>query len=193
MPDLRSALTSRFKTGAFGNVHQASPGLTIKESPVTSLVQLAGWENFENDAETIFSELGLPGLGDYRTVTKVGDISCARIAPDRLLLRGVAYGQLAQRCEALEMVALDLSHARTAITLSGPDAENVLARLAAVDFGLEQFHVGQFIQTGIHHVGVFIQRLDDQSFEVVMPSTWAASLYEFLTLTAEPFGYSVVQ
>ncbi len=70
-------------------------------------------------------------------------------------------------------------------------AEEVMARLAPIDFRASSMPVDSFVQTGIHHVGVLIHRTTEMQFEILTPVTWARSVWELICLNATPFGYHV--
>ena len=91
----------------------------------------------------------------------------------------------------VDLTVVDLSHARTVIRIEGDVARELLARLASVDFSPEIFSVGQFVQTGMHHIGVLIERIDETCYDIFIPVTWAASIWGIITLHAGQFGYRV--
>jgi heterotetrameric sarcosine oxidase gamma subunit len=72
-----------------------------------------------------------------------------------------------------------------------PVVEDLLARLAPLDVSLPAFPVGTFAQTGIHHVGVLLRRISAEIFEILIPVTWAATIWELIGDAAAPFGYRV--
>ena len=59
------------------------------------------------------------------------------------------------------------------IIVDGTAAEEVMARLAPIDFRASSMPVEGFVQTGIHHVGVLVHRSDEMQFEIFTPATWA--------------------
>ena len=77
------------------------------------------------------------------------------------------------------------------IIVDGTAAEEVMARLAPIDFRASSMPVEGFVQTGIHHVGVLVHRSDKMQFEIFTPVTWARSVWELICLNAAPFGYIV--
>lgn len=186
MPEPRSPLASRLAPGRFGA--PASSAVSIATRRPVSLWQAGGWGNFAAAAAPLLSDLGLEAPADYRTATRAGGMTLRKIAPDRMLIEGC--GDLSSHASD-ELVLLDLSHARTVITLSGTSARTVLALLCSVDVGKKAFHPGEFVQTGIHHVGVLIQCTGPDDFEIFVPVTWAATIWETVTINAEPFGYAI--
>lgn len=185
MPEPRSPLASLINPGRFGA--PASSAVNIATRHPVSLWHASGWGNLAA-AAPLLSDLGLEAPADYRTAMRAGGMTLRKIAPDRMLIEGC--GDLSFNASD-ELVLLDLSHARTVITLSGTSARTVLALFCSVDVGERAFRPGEFIQTGIHHVGVLIQCIGPDDFEIFVPVTWAASLWETITTNAEPFGYEV--
>jgi heterotetrameric sarcosine oxidase gamma subunit len=84
-----------------------------------------------------------------------------------------------------------LSGARVCLRLEGAAASAVLAHHVALDLDLKEFPSGRFAQAGIDHAGVLLDRRGDESFELYMLSTFAASAWDLLVDSALPYGYSV--
>ena len=85
-----------------------------------------------------------------------------------------------------------LSHARVRIALQGGAAVALLGKLVSVDLRPQSFAIGSFAQTGLHHVGVLLERLGADSFELYVLRTYAASTWEWMIDAALPFGYEVM-
>jgi methylglutamate dehydrogenase subunit D len=194
MPELRSPLTSIFKPGDYGAIGPQGAGLALSEKVPGALVQIAGWQDFAEASAPALKELGFEGLGDFKTVRTAGPASCLRIAPDKLLLRHDDAAALEASLEKLDTQrtpTLDLSHARWLIEINGPQVEALLSRLTAIDFFLSEFPQRTFVQTGIHQVNVLIQRPAAEKFQLFVPVTWTASMWEVICETALPLGYRI--
>jgi len=188
MVDRLSPLKSTMVGGHYGRIGKT--GVTLGERPVTDLWQLAGWADFENAAKPVLEALGLAGLGDYRTSRRAGSATCYRIAPDKILIEG---GSDVSAFMSEKLATLDLGHARTAITMDGANARDVLAQLIAIDVSPDIFAENHFLQTGIHHVPVLIRCLAPERFEIFVPVTWAETIWEILCLNASPHGYEILE
>ena len=194
MPDLRSPLAEHLHAGDYGPVNSDEPAIVLAEKPLGTLLQIAGWEGFEKQCLELVSEIGLEDLGSYRTYQISGDVQCYRIAPDRILLRHLTSDVFTSLLSANDpeiLATLDLSHSRCVISVKGPAVETLLAMVAPLDFSLSAFPVGNFAQTGIHHVSVLIRRNGPHSFEIFAPVTWAASLWDYLRTNAAGVGYRI--
>lgn len=183
MLDALSPLSREAVSGHHGA--DGTPGVTLSNRALLGLWQVAGWDGFEAAVLPVLAKLGIKEVGDYRKAQQAKDVRTWRIAPDRVLietdtdLSGVGSDDLA---------VLDLGHARTVITLSGPAARDVLMQLVAIDLGPQAFIDGEFVQTGIHHVSVLIQCTGENSFDILVPGTWAASVWHVIHENALPHG-----
>ncbi len=84
-----------------------------------------------------------------------------------------------------------LSDARVRIAIEGPAATALLGKVVSVDLRARAFPVGSFAQTGLHHVGVLLERLGPEQFELYALRTYAASTWDWLIDAALPYGYEV--
>lgn len=193
MLERRSPLADLIGTSAADMSDQHAP-LILSEQALGTLWQVAGWQDFETAVEPILAALGFAGLGDHRSVRTSAGIECYRIAPDRLLLRCPDASVLSAALDKAlpgRIAALDLSHARIVIRVSGAATVDLMARLAPLDFADAACPIDSFAQTGIHGVPVLIRRGSEEAFDLVVPVTWAVSIWEFVCENARPFGYVV--
>lgn len=181
-----SPLKTKCIPGRYGATGNA--GVTLGTRAINGLWQIAGWDDFEAAAGPLLTSLHLPGLGSYRRGQTSGSVTSFRIAPDKVFLEGT--GDLAGYATA-ELMVLDLGHARTAITLQGPSARDLLSQVIAIDTSANAFTAGDFVQTGLHHVGVLIHCSGDASFDILVPCTWAETVWEVLFENALPHGLTV--
>jgi heterotetrameric sarcosine oxidase gamma subunit len=192
MVNVLSPLASVTQTGRFGATFAEGPGVTLSESRPAALIQIAGWGDFEDAIKPGLTKLGFDDAGDYHQCHVATDIQLFRTAPDRILLAAPATIILPDSLRSGPSLAvLDLSHSRTRIVVEGPAAQDVMARLAPIDFAMTALPIDGFVQTGIHHVGVLINRSTATRFEILTPVTWARSLWEFICLNAAPTGYQI--
>ncbi len=192
MPEILSPLADIYEPGSFGASFENGAGVKLSDGPVRSLVQIGGWDDFETAVLPGLNELGFDDGGDYRTCRRTDGGKLFRTAPDRVLIAGQSELKLPHSLIGNDSLAvLNLSHSRTRIIVEGAAAEEVMARLAPIDFRYAAMPVDTFVQTGIHHVGVLIHRTAEMQFEILTPVTWARSIWELICLNATPFGYNV--
>lgn len=158
-------------------VNSDGASVTVSETELGHLVQLAGWGAFVEAAGKALRDQALSLPQDYRTPARSAAATAWRIAPDRVLVRS-ASALAIQGTD--DIVTLDLSDARIGLTIAGDGAEGLLSRMIALDFSEHAFPVGSFVQTSLHHVGVLIERQDRDQFMVMLPTTWARSLTDLL-------------
>jgi sarcosine oxidase subunit gamma len=83
-----------------------------------------------------------------------------------------------------EAVVTDLGHSRTVIRITGTSATALLARGIAIDLDDGAFPVDRFAQTAIREVGVLLHRAAGESFDLYVPRSFAAWLWDWLTEAA---------
>ena len=141
--------------------------------------------------------LGLSQLGPVGQADAAGGLTAFRTAPERLLIRtedDSVFDQARDAVDESALCLLDLSHARTVIRLEGPEARNLLARLVSVDLRDDVMPVNGFALTGIHGVSVMLHRVTAAAlpiYDLYIPYTWAASLWDLTCQAALPLGYEV--
>jgi heterotetrameric sarcosine oxidase gamma subunit len=185
MADRHSALGTSYARGPHGK--PGEPGVRLQEIKGLVLHQVAAWP---------------------QTVTQVGDqlaqvIGCTS-APDPGHSATGSYG-IALRVEPLKWwllnaeppqlsadsgATLDLSHSRTHIRISGPEAATCLNRFIPIDLRESHFTDGQVASSGFHHVGVTLWR-SPTGLDLFVPRGFALSLWEMLLETAEQFGLDI--
>ncbi len=156
---------------------------------INSLWQIAGWSDFEHAAQPLLVACGLVGPGQYDETQQGPDVTAWRIAPDKILLEGPP--DLTDFASD-SLVVLDLSHARTVITLNGAEARTLLSQVVSVDVSPAALPVGSFLQTGLHGVGVLLQARSQNGIEIFVPTTWAQTILDILCQNAMPLGYEIM-
>lgn len=152
--------------------------------------QLAGWSDFAAAAHPALGALDIPNLGGYRRAQCLNGRTLWRVAPDKVWIEGVGALDLT-RHGGDNLVVLDLSQSRIMVTIAGTKARNLLAMMCPVDVSSDAFAPGDFVQTAMAQTAVLVQCQSDTAFEVMVPVTWAASLWDALCLAATPLGYVV--
>jgi heterotetrameric sarcosine oxidase gamma subunit len=170
----------------------------LSERPLGTLVQLSGWrDSFEAAASAVLRRLGFAGVGEFDRAQVVVDGVAFRIAPERVLLHLASpsvWQPIAAGVDPALTPVLDLSHARTLVTVAGDDAPALLGRVLPIDFDGTAFPPGHFAQSAIHAVAMLVHRPAVPSaagFEVYLPRSFAASIWNVLAGNATPFGYRV--
>ena len=186
MAKRQSALASVYHRGIYGQ--PGEPGVRLQEITDLNLVQIAAWPDMlESAAKGVAQAIGAdraPGPG-YAVSTERG--TALRVEALKWWLLDCGMPPL----DATTAVSLDLSHSRTRISVSGPEASVCLNRLLPLDLRPDRFGINQVASAGIHHVGVTLRR-SDAGYELFIPRGFAVSLWELLVETAEQFGLEIV-
>jgi sarcosine oxidase subunit gamma len=118
----------------------------------------------------------------YRGITQ-GDSRLVRLSRDQYWW--IATGDSALRSFIAKLspdagAVTILSAGRVRLRVAGPEARDVLACGIAIDLHPAKFAVGQSAQTGLHHTGIFLERVAVDTYELFVQRTFAASIREWL-------------
>lgn len=172
-----------------------TPGVTLTERGLTSLVQVAAWPKTAEQVIDVVASLtgcappqGLSGSsGDAEGAILV-------LAPGRFLVESRdprLTTQLEEQIPPALGAVTDLSHARIAIRISGPEAARVLNKGLALDLDPAAFPPLKVAQSAIHEVGVVVRRLSAETFDLYVYRGFALSFWDWLTEAAAETGYRV--
>jgi sarcosine oxidase subunit gamma len=123
-----------------------------------------------------------------------GGKSAFGFAPGRFLLIDQDEGLGARLKPAVPAevgTVTDLSHGRTAIRISGPKSEWVLAKFFAIDFSLPAFPQGAGRSTAHHDIFAQIQRTSPDGFDLYVFRSFARAFWTALCHASEEVGYEV--
>jgi methylglutamate dehydrogenase subunit D len=129
----------------------------------------------------------------YRAVTH-DDSHLVRITPQQYWWIAASDGpivRLARELPASVGTVTVLTAGRVRIRIVGPAARDVLAKGIPLDLHPSEFQVGRSAQTGLHHTGVFLERVAEDGYEIYVQRSYAAWIWEWLVDAALPFGYDV--
>lgn len=162
-------------------------GITMREIRPCPLVQIAAWpetliQTGTEAARAIGAETP-PGPG---RATTGREATLLRVEPLKWWLIG------ARSLPSVETGAvLDLSHSRTWVHVSGPQATRLLSHVVPIDLSDGAFPVDAAASTAFHHVGVTLWR-DAAGINLFLPRSFAASLCDILTESALQYGLEIV-
>lgn len=188
MADPISALQGHLKPGRHGRSGPA--GVTLCDIAGFTLTQIAGWpETMAGAAQQAAKAAGsrtAPGPGEAKT----GDRgTLLRVEPLKWWL--VREGTGAGPDLPSEVCAvLDLSSSRTWLRVAGAEAATLLNHFLPLDLREASFPAGSVASTSFHHVGVTLWRADD-AFNLFLPRSFAASLWELMFESAAQYGLEI--
>lgn len=184
MVDPISSLSEQLRNDAFADAH-----LTIAEVHPFSLIQIATWPDMIAQAGAFVASLeGCP---------QSPRPSRAETGPNGSLLRveSLKFWHITEN-PASKLpdlpndlgAALDLSHSRAWIRISGEKAETLLNHFLPLDLRDGAFPIGTVASTAFHHVGVTLWR-DERGYNLLIPRSFANSLFELLTESANQYRH----
>ena len=194
MVEQQSPLEPVWKPGAHGKV-LGGAGVVFEETQPGSIVQAAAFAGEERTLISVIREVTGLALPDGAGGGIVADGKSAfGIAPGRFLVVDQQEGAAAALKAAVPAsvgTVTDLSHGRTAIRISGPKSEWVLAKFFAIDFSLPAFPEGAGRATAHHDIFAQIQRTGAEQFDLYVFRSFARSFWTALCHASEEVGYEV--
>lgn len=99
-----------------------------------------------------------------------------------------AADRLAKMHKALgntNALAVNVSDARACLRISGPNAREVMAKLAPVDLSHDAFKPGMFRRTRMAQAAVAFWMVDQETFQVVCFRSYAQYVFDLLKVAAQ--------
>jgi heterotetrameric sarcosine oxidase gamma subunit len=121
------------------------------------------------------------GLPEPLRSTGQGDTRCLWFGRNENLLVGPAP----DRSLAAHMAVVDVSDGWAAAELTGPGAEEVLARLVPVDLRAAAFPPGQTLRSQLREIPLSVTRTEDHALLLLVPRSMAASMVQELRRAME--------
>lgn len=185
-----SALEPDYLKGRFGATDVTTPGVVLRELHFRAIVQV----EMRKMSDALWPALGLSASPAAGGSISGPDFAVHWAGPGRWLCfsERLSAEELEQRIVAVTAAASvstnDLSHARTVIHVSGPDAVELLSKGCFIDF--DGFANGATALTRLSHFSVHLRRLDN-AVELSVMRSLARSLWRWLLDAAGEFGYRV--
>jgi len=179
----RSALERYYERGSFGATNPNGPALALGERRGLAMAQVNGAPD-EGGPATLgsLSDAGTTllwtGPGQWLAVS-------ASAGADGLL------ADLEERFSSTGATVSDLSHGRTVLRVSGAAWKDLLAKGCPAD--IDAMVPGDCVASILSHFTVVIHCVAEDSADVYVFRSFAASLWEWLRGGAEEFGYTVLE
>lgn len=158
-------------------------GAVLSERETGALFQLSGWpDSFDQSAGALMRALGFAGLGDFRRAQTAKNMTSFRTAPERIFIRAESAGDFHAALTGVDASLspiLALTGSRRIFRIAGDRAEEVLSRLAAVDFSANEFPPGAFAQAECLGTGALFHRTGESEFDAYVSRSWAESFADF--------------
>ncbi|MBC8268814.1 MAG: sarcosine oxidase subunit gamma [Rhodospirillaceae bacterium] len=178
-------------SGHYSKTSHDNGSVTFTEIEDLSLIQLAAWPDtlalVAAKAVDIIGAQEAPGPGRAVSTHKG---TLLRIEPLKWWLVECRDFALSSDPLATQGAVLDVSHSRTQLRISGPQAALLLNRHLPLDLRDAAFPVGTVASTAFHHTGVTLWR-SEQGYELFMIRGFALSLWELLRESGAQFNAEI--
>jgi len=174
-------------------------GVTLREAPMRGLLVLRGDGSGKAFRSAVAAVLGIePGV-EPLTAVRRRDLTILWLGPDEWLV--VTPDRRRERIERTLRDALDgqhaavtdVSHGRTVLVLSGPDAPAMLAKGCSLDLHPRGFGPGRCAQSRLARCQALIhQTTDAPEFEVHVQRSFAEYAWTWLEDAGQEFGLRIV-
>ena len=173
-------------------------GVTLRESPMRGLLVLRGDAAGAEFRDAVAAVLGIEPVVEPLTAVRRRDVSMLWLGPDEWLV--VTPDRRLERIERVLRDALegqhaaltDVSHSRTILALSGPEARAVLAKGCPLDFHPRVFGPGRCAQSRLAKCRVLIhQTTAEPAFEIYVMRSFAEYAWTWLVDAGGGLGVRV--
>ena len=173
-------------------------GVTLRESPMRGLLVLRGDAAGAEFRDAVAAVLGIEPVAEPLTAVRRRDVSMLWLGPDEWLV--VTPDRRLERIERVLRDALegqhaaltDVSHSRTILALSGPEARAVLAKGCPLDFHPRVFGAGRCAQSRLAKCQVLIhQTTAEPAFEIYVMRSFAEYAWTWLVDAGGGLGVRV--
>ena len=176
----------------------AAAGVSLGESPHRCQIDLRGNPDDDSFMAAVASVIGiqLPVTAN-RAATGQG-LAALWLGPDEWLIIGPP-GREKNLAAALRQVltgrhaaVVDLSEARTVITIAGARAREMLQKGTPLDLHPRAFDAGHCAQTGLSRANIILHQIDaTPRYDVYVQNSFADYLWNWMERAAEEYGLAV--
>ena len=171
MADYLTGLEPAFqKAGIEHGVGKAD--IILSECRHLQITQLSFFKAQEKSLNSYLQDLNGVSLPSFSCYEMKDELGIARIEMSKIWM----IGAVEIKDIPASFYPLDLSSSRSVLRIQGPRAEDLLARLCAVDF---RDKTRNFYSTSIHHCATHIHQ-SDRGFDIYMPRSFGESLTDFI-------------
>jgi sarcosine oxidase subunit gamma len=138
-------------------------------------------------AGAVRSVIGLQLPSTPNTFTTAGELACLWLGPNEWLILGPGGGEheiggrLRSAFGDLHAAVTDVSEARTAITVAGPRARELLAKGTSIDLHPRVFGPGRCVQAGFAGANIILRQTEETpTFEIFVLNSFADHVWAWL-------------
>ena len=171
----------------------------LRECPMRGLLVLRGDAGAAGFRGAVSTVLGIEPVVEPLTSARKRDLSMLWLGPDEWLVvtpdRRAARieGALRDALEGQHAALTKVSHSRTILALSGPEARAVLAKGCPLDFHPRVFEPGRCARSRLAKCQVLIHQTDAApTFEIHVNRSFAQYAWMWLEDAGKEFGVGIV-
>ena len=181
-----SALNHRAQLAA-----SATPQIRLHEVHPFSLVQISAWpDRLDRVGQLAATAAGCSAVARPGQSLRSGGQHLLRVEPLKWWVISERENMHLPDIDRQLGTVLDLSHSRTWLRLSGDKAPRLLNHFLPIDLRESAFATGAVASTALHHVGITLWR-EAGAYSLLIPRSFALSLWELVTETAQQYGVAV--
>lgn len=191
-----SALIGIMKPGRFGNTAPDAKPVLVAEMYGRRLIQATAWaQTAPALGKALKKATGctLPRSVGETAVTE--GLTVMRVGPRRFWLAHERRFDLDLSGFTTAIAAVvELTDSRTILRIEGRHTRDVLAKGLPIDTHPSAFPSGAFVQSVIAHIPVLVHQppsINDEAFEIYVPSGYARSFLDWLKDAANEFGCEI--
>ena len=173
-------------------------GVTLGERRLRGMLVLRGDSASPDFREAVSTVLGLDVVVDPLASARRRDVAVLWLGPDEWLVvtpdrrRERIARALREALDGQHAALADVSHSRTVLTLSGPDARGVLSKGCPLDFHPRVFPPGCCAQSRLAKCHALIHLVSAApEFELHVPRSFSEYVWSWLEDAGREFGVGV--
>ena len=175
---------------------EAKAQVTVREAGLRGMITVRG-DLSNTKLRKVCTALTGVGFPEQRKAHSDGPKGLAWMSPDEVLVMvphadvADALSKIATALDGVHHLAVDVSDARSVISVEGPFAREVMAKLAPVDLHPDSFQPGDFRRTRLGQVAAAFWMRDAVAFEVICFRSVAHYTFDLLVASVEggPVGH----
>lgn len=174
----------------------AAGEVTVADAGLTGMITLRGDLADAKLQEVCIKLTGAP-MPAAGHITRADKGAIGWMSPDEVLLilphadTAQALSSIAAALEGKHHLCVNVSDARALISVTGPFAREVIAKLAPADLGADTFKPGQLRRTRLGQVAAAFWMTDETTFQVICFRSVAEYTFNLLRTSAQagPVGF----
>ena len=194
-PGRRSALNGVVEPGAYGRQIAGGPGITLRERPNLSIIQVAAYADTAEKTGTVIQSLVGAFPPEPNRSVMFDSTQICWIGPHKWWIIETDQRHHAESIASRlgnSAAVTTQGHGRSCSRLSGPSARDLLPKGCTLDFHPRLFSAGHCAQTSLGHANTLINCIDDEPiFDLFVLRSYAVSFWEWITDAASEFGYRI--